>query len=225
MEFVPNMNVKLKNGGRKGMKMSINEFVQKYIKFCEHIRDTQDYDDWWMTDEDADECVLYNQDQYLIPVILGSKWVGDFKVKFDMENYGHEALGITSSGIPYLVSWYGGDWEVPMVVFYYFDDKGKLRNYIPTKGNTYNTITKTAFGSESDADKFNDLCRKYKCTYEDVDDLIVAGLRKGGISVSMNDVYNSENETDEEPYDFEQVLKNLTYNISTCEEDFAARVV
>lgn len=207
--FTPNMNAKLKNGGRKCMKMTMDEFIQRYKDFCQNIRDNEDYDDWWMTDEEFDEHITYGLEGYDLPVIKGSKWVGEFKVEFDMENYGHADLNITSTGIPYLVSWYGGDCEEPLVVFYYFDDKGKLRNYIPTKGNTYNPITKTAFGSENCSSKYHELCQKYKC--ENAEELMAAGLIKAGIPVNAS----------EDVYD---IVSNLHYNLIACAEDFESRV-
>ena len=104
MSFTPNLNAKLKHGGRKGMKMSVDEFVQRYKDFCEKIRDTKDYDDWWMTDEECDEYTIYNGNtkRYSLPIFMGEKWVGGFKVEFDVENYGIEDLNIASTGIPYL---------------------------------------------------------------------------------------------------------------------------
>ena len=166
------------------MERIIKEFIQRYKNFCENIRETQDYDSWWMTDEEADESVTYGNQCYELPVIRGSKWVGDFKVKFDMENYGHVGLGMTSGGTPYLVSWYGGDWEEPLVVFYYFDDEGGLRNYIPTKGNTYNPITKTAFGSEEYASDIKNLCIRYGC--KDSEGLRILGFKELGYSVQSD---------------------------------------
>lgn len=57
-----------------------------------------------------------------------------------MDN-GFTFLGVTA----------GGDWEEPVFFIIYFDGKG-LRGYIPENGNTYNKITKTAFGSEGESD-------------------------------------------------------------------------
>lgn len=233
--FTPNMNVKLKHGGRKGMKMSMDEFVRRYRNFCEKIRDTQDYDDWWMTDEEADESVTYGNKHYKLPVILGDKYTDKFKVEFDMENYGLDCLGMASTGIPYLVAWYGGDWELPMVVFYYFDDKGKLRNYIPTKGNCFNVITKTAYGSENYADNFKELLKKYKyvenAETSPEEYLRNCGLRKGGIPVNLYndednyDSYDEDNDnTNSDGYDYYNIERSISYNLGVCEEDFAARV-
>jgi hypothetical protein len=41
----------------------------------------------------------------------------------------------------------GGDWEAPLLYVLYWDGR-ELRGYVPTKGNPFNTDTKTAYGSE-----------------------------------------------------------------------------
>ena len=41
----------------------------------------------------------------------------------------------------------GGDWETPIFYIIYFDGK-KLRGYIPTEGNTWNTFNHKAFGNQ-----------------------------------------------------------------------------
>ena len=67
----------------------------------------------------------------------------------------------------------GGDWEWPVFFLFYFYGK-KLRAYIPTEGNRYNTDTMKAYGNDSDADSYN----MYKLYYnpqngfsDDPDDL------------------------------------------------------
>lgn len=46
---------------------------------------------------------------------------------------------------------FGGEWEKPVTAAFYMDVNGYVRMYIPKNGNTYNTKTNTAFGSESEA--------------------------------------------------------------------------
>jgi hypothetical protein len=84
------------------------------------------------------------------------------KVNFDEENLeweegeGYSGTGsITGfhtlpNGLTYLGISAGGDWEVPLFYILYYDGL-KLRGYIPTDGNHWNTDTKTAYGSEDDA--------------------------------------------------------------------------
>ena len=84
------------------------------------------------------------------------------KVNFNEENLeweegeGYSGTGpITGfhtlpNGLTYLGISAGGDWEIPLFYILYFDGT-KLRGYIPTDGNHWNTDTMTAYGSEDDA--------------------------------------------------------------------------
>jgi hypothetical protein len=108
----------------------------------------------------------------------------DFKVDVDFENVGcekdYEYLGYDEdtkeskyatqpkdtvsnqligfntrpSGLTFLGIYAGGDWEQAVYFIIYWDGK-KLRCYIPTKGNFWNTTTKTAYGNDEDADSKN----------------------------------------------------------------------
>ena len=83
------------------------------------------------------------------------------KVQFDFENYefkngeGYQGstpiVGwqVSTSGLPFLGVAAGGDWEFPLFFIIYWDGK-KLRGYIPTDGNTWNTDTKMAYGNDYD---------------------------------------------------------------------------
>lgn len=55
----------------------------------------------------------------------------------------------------------GGDWEVPVHFIIYWDGK-KLRGYIPTDGNPWNTDTKEAYGNDEESDKKNIKKRKFE---------------------------------------------------------------
>lgn len=46
----------------------------------------------------------------------------------------------------------GGDWEQPLLVILYWDDKS-YRGYIPLKGNVINLKTKSAFGNYDEEDE------------------------------------------------------------------------
>lgn len=88
----------------------------------------------------------------------------DIKVSFDLENvadspkdfgpssiigFHTEASGLTYCGIAA-----GGDWEHPVFFIVYWDGK-KLRGYVPTEGNPWNTDTKSAYGNDDEADAKN----------------------------------------------------------------------
>ena len=82
----------------------------------------------------------------------------DIKYDVNFENVSLDHKGTTKSGIDYLALLVNGDWEEPVAVFVYWDGK-KYRGYVPTRGNTINTINKSAFGNDEDAD--NEYCTKY----------------------------------------------------------------
>jgi len=78
------------------------------------------------------------------------------KVEFDFENEdcnngcNHiKYFQVAPNGLPYWGMDAGGDWEVPVFFIIYWDGK-KLRGYIPTEGNTWNTDTKSAYGNAMD---------------------------------------------------------------------------
>lgn len=74
------------------------------------------------------------------------------KVVFDWENYGldeENPIRVRPSGMPYLVAWAGGDWENPVHYILYWDGK-TIRAYLPEEGNTFNTVSRTAYGSEGE---------------------------------------------------------------------------
>lgn len=82
------------------------------------------------------------------------------KVKFDWENasdryyetadnlVGFRDLG---DGLRTFGKWAGGDWEHPVFFVIYWDGK-KLRVYVPTDGNPWNTDTNWAYGNNEEAD-------------------------------------------------------------------------
>ena len=85
----------------------------------------------------------------------------DIKVVFDCENTSDspKRFGPTplmgfhteSNGFTYCGMCAGGDWEHPVFFCVYWDGK-KLRAYVPTEGNPWNSITKEAYGNDEVAD-------------------------------------------------------------------------
>lgn len=63
----------------------------------------------------------------------------------------------------------GGDWEYPVYLIIYWDGK-KLRGYIPTDGNPWNTSTKMAYGNDEDDDRKN-IKKRYNLDVDDASDL------------------------------------------------------
>lgn len=88
----------------------------------------------------------------------------DIKVEFDTENYettkgyaGPQSLmgyNQEENGFTYLGVCSGGDWETPIFFCVYWDGK-RIRGYVPTEGNPWNTDTKTAYGNDDISDNKN----------------------------------------------------------------------
>jgi hypothetical protein len=88
----------------------------------------------------------------------------DVKVSFDLENqafgpadFGPEGLmGLrrTDYGLTYWGLAAGGDWEHPVFFIAYWDGR-RLRGYVPTRGNPWNTRTRKAYGNDDAADRID----------------------------------------------------------------------
>lgn len=123
--------------------ITMTDFEKKVNDFFQHI--------------DENKCV-----KSLILDKLGK----DIKVSFDWENFEwHKSTDRHSEGE--LIGYHvltdglcirgcsaGGDWEHPVFFLIYWDGK-KLRAYVPTEGNPWNTSTKQAFGNDEEADLKN----------------------------------------------------------------------
>ena len=86
------------------------------------------------------------------------------KIKHDWENCDYIGdVHTTKSGVPYILGYFGGDWEEPILFMIYWDGK-EFRGYIPKHGNCYNRDLNQAFGNDDelvkklynkDIDEFN----------------------------------------------------------------------
>jgi hypothetical protein len=99
----------------------------------------------------------------------------DIDVAFDLENIsdspnwycGLEGLmgfHTEANGLTYYGVCAGGDWEHPVYFCVYWDGQ-KLRGYVPTEGNPWNTTTKKAYGNDEDADSKN-ACERWPEKFE-----------------------------------------------------------
>jgi len=70
-------------------------------------------------------------------------------VEFSPENIKVIGEKVTTCGVPYVMILAGGDWETPVACAIYFDGQ-ELRGYVPEDGNSYNHMTKSAFGNFKD---------------------------------------------------------------------------
>ena len=96
------------------------------------------------------------------------------KCEFDCENVcDHNGsfgpIGLTgyvtlSNGFTFLGLAAGGDWEIPVFFIIYWDGF-KLRGYIPTNGNPWNTTTKQAYGNSINNTDGKNLKKRYPAKY------------------------------------------------------------
>lgn len=80
--------------------------------------------------------------------LIADKLITD--VKFDLENT--ELTYCYRDNIAYLTLDAGGDWEYPILGFFYWSERNQsIQGFFPLgEGNTYNIATNTAYGSEDD---------------------------------------------------------------------------
>lgn len=99
---------------------------------------------------------------YVSPYRLLDKLRDDIKVEFDCENFyfedshfedlkGMTGIVTLENGLTMAGFVAGGDWEQPLYFIVYWNGK-KLRGYVPTDGNPWNTTTKAAYGNDEEAD-------------------------------------------------------------------------
>lgn len=91
--------------------------------------------------------------------VMLDKLSNDIKVQFDLENINSSSTKLIGchtlpNGLTFLGCSAGGDWEHPVFFIVYWDGK-KIRGYVPTEGNPWNTTTKEAYGNNEDADEKN----------------------------------------------------------------------
>ena len=160
---------------RKAQLVTEEQFKNLVVQYALNLKDEQ-------LEEIDSECLTYAKNGNIFPLLnnllmheLLTKVSEDWqKIEFDLENLytnqedfsgvewqlGFQQLG---TGFTYIGVMAGGDWEHPVYAIIYHDGKA-FRGYIPTKGNTFNPVTKTAFGSEhaelDDADDEVELRRK-----------------------------------------------------------------
>jgi hypothetical protein len=100
-----------------------------------------------------------------ISQLIGDKLTTD--VIFDLENT--ELTYYHKDDISYLQLDAGGDWEYPILAFFYWSEKNKaIKGFFPLgEGNTYNIETNTAYGSEDSND--DELTERYETIMNELD--------------------------------------------------------
>jgi hypothetical protein len=160
-------------------KISKEELADKIWQAWEGNEDFEDRKSWLeesdLLNAPSKEKVLRGGVDYKSITDLVEKDLS--KVDFDIENmdaqdvYGAAVQGrdyvsrnflgfqTLDNGLTFLGVNAGGDWEYPVYFIVYFDGQ-KLRGYVPTDGNVWNTDTMMAYGNDGnvdipDADKKN----------------------------------------------------------------------
>lgn len=163
IKFVDGINFPETKSGRKYAKISKEEFVEKLKIGVDEIESYDQTD----LDQIFYECFMYHWGE--------GKCSKDLKkINFDSENCDAELL--EHDDLVYLKCRVGGDWEYPITCFLYFDGKD-IRGYVPSKGNTFNILADSAFGSEyHDSDYVTKTMQKIDEFFVDADEDFKTGL-------------------------------------------------
>lgn len=158
---------------RKAVKMSIDDFQTMLIKWARSLCEDPPYESQSEEDKDeADYGRMYVIDQWIhcalnACVETENKIFKDLgKVQFDWENCGcgdvdcdsedvDDLCGfwMTSTGVPTLGCYAGGDWEDPVFFVLYPETATTIRAYMPKEGNTWNPKTRMAFNHDGDEEE------------------------------------------------------------------------
>jgi hypothetical protein len=199
---------------RKAQLVTEEQFKSLVIEYVSNLSDDdlEEFDSDLLTS-------LMNGDIYstmttLVMMSTLKKVESDWsKIAFDLENCyidpadknDHWELGFQTlnNGFTYLGVIAGGDWEHPVYAIIYHDGN-TFRGYVPTKGNCFNPVTKTAFGSE------------YAEIEDEVDEIELGykGLIALGITVdsmSETDIFKAYDLLD---FDFVSIRKDIESRIA-----------
>lgn len=205
----------LKNGGRNAYQMPLEDFKTLLNEALRPI--SKDYDDGDDLDQFIFEAVSGAHYDEGIPQF--DKAAKDLdKIYMDFENVMVEDVLVADNGVPVVRMIIGGDWEIPVQAFLYWDGKS-LRGYIPTYGNTFNRYCKSAMGSEGEDGKpLNIYGKKYVVQSDDPDLLPLLDGRplpvNDPVAITLTkDMYDSF------------PTANLGPCREACLEDFCSRVV
>lgn len=153
------------------------EFLENLINNCLKVSD-EEFED--IVYEDKIEFQDLSLEKKLDIIIRIAIEKNTIKIDVDCENYGLTNLNQTAqygqylleyktteeqilehcvydaNSLYFITGYMGGDWEFPVNFIVYIDQNNKNNLYIPTEGNTFNKLTKTAYGNEDDNDKHYD---------------------------------------------------------------------
>lgn len=194
-----NMDVDLRKGGRKAVKMSIDDFQNEFNNLYWEYMMKNEKDAFYIRHLNAGPGIFHelaygnkkHEKDSMLSQLYKDIWCG--KYKFDTENVENRGgIKMSKKGFPYVEMYAGGDWECPVCFFIYFDGS-KFRGYVPLKGNAICRYNNSAFtgDNEEDSDEVKFLKKEF-------------GVNSyGELPVNTNDV---------------------DYNVDACLEDFLSRV-
>lgn len=133
-KWINSLKPKTVKAGRKAAQISIEDFQKKLFKAYSEDDSTEEIDDCFWPD-------VISSLKFDKPTLQKDL----SKVQFDMENC--DVDFDIHNGVAFASCRAGGDWEMPLRFFVYFDGKD-IRGYIPTEGNFFNKLCNIAFGSE-----------------------------------------------------------------------------
>lgn len=156
-----NQNIKLPTKGRKaftGSKEELIEAVEKQL--TKEIKEDDCFDEDEIKEGVEEGWALTSAYNFT------DKICKDTDIDFDLENcfYGWQeegeptlkeaitSINVDGKEVPVIPMMAGGDWEQPVYFICYLDDKKKIRFFSPRPGNTFNPLTKEAFGNDDDKD-------------------------------------------------------------------------
>ena len=145
------MNVPLPSSGRSAARITPSEFKDKMKKIYDDYNSSEGIDKKFTVGGFVNTFCHYWNDSK--PSCLKTMNDDFDKIQHDGENC--ESIGDieSSNGLTYVKGYFGGDWEIPVLFFIYWDGS-KFRGYIPTKGNTFNRKEKIALGNRKDDDEY-----------------------------------------------------------------------
>lgn len=242
-----NQNIKIRFGGRKAPKISLQDFSDLILNGIIKDKDNWEYLDidssdpnWidkyiiqWKTSRNPEDNLKRNGGE----IIEYFAWYGgrntkldnDFKkYESDWENREINSCGLTPNGIPYIELFTGGDWEEPICSYIYYDGKS-FRGYIPEKGNCINRLAKAAFGNYR-GDDILPITAPDKDRYDisKYSQFELIEFQKSDFYFLMSELFPGESDKllpIEENWDiFYDKLNDLEIDWDKCREDFFARL-
>lgn len=219
-----NDDVKLRYGGRKGIKMSIDELRTKLWEFIQNLDDAEDnFDLNDMSDDDIAGLIAIDDEKlqkdikfanYCENIIANDSY---HAVSYE----GQSLLGFHTleNGFTFYGAMGGADWAWPMFSIFYYDGN-RIRAYTPIRGNTVNTDFKSALGLEGEY-------------YEVDEDKVIKKYQKLGIYNPPANPGNIgtqifgrglEDESWEEMYLKKYELDDAFLNFNAMKEEIMARI-